>query len=179
MRRHSPSSCHNSNNTYFLVHPRSLPLSSPPHEPVCSRLVTTPSSNQPNGRRIPLPSNSPLTSCCCPTRPYCFPHQLPRHKRVARPARKWTINSQSLVRQPFYRKFFSDLSDLTYGLPSLFMLLIDSGWTMLGSILFVAFGDETNRIFTGVTCLGWLFVTILLWVRVNINTNIPADQLSP
>jgi len=71
------------------------------------------------------------------------------------------------------------LSDLTYGLPSLFMLLIDSGWTMLGSILFVAFGDETNRIFTGVTCLGWLFVTILLWVRVNINTNIPADQLSP
>ena len=38
---------------------------------------------------------------------------------------------------------------------------------MLGAVLFVAFGDETNPVFTGVTCLGWLFVTILLWVRVD------------
>ena len=45
------------------------------------------------------------------------------------------------------------------------MFVVVSGWTVLGSVLFVAFGDESNRFFTGVTCLGWLAVTILLWVR--------------
>ena len=57
------------------------------------------------------------------------------------------------------------------------MFLIDSGWSMLGSILFVAFGDETNPFFTGVTCLGWLAVTILLWVREDINT-VPIFRLT-
>jgi hypothetical protein len=36
---------------------------------------------------------------------------------------------------------------------------------VIGSLVFVAFGDETSSFFTGVACLGWLSVTILLWVR--------------
>jgi len=46
----------------------------------------------------------------------------------------------------------------------IFMFVVVSAWTVLGSLLFVAFGDESNPFFTGVTCLGWLAVTLLFWL---------------
>lgn len=63
--------------------------------------------------------------------------------------------------------------------PSIIMFVVVSAWTMLGSVLFVAFGDESNPFFTGVTCLGWLAVTILLWVRLCASKDTYADQFYP
>jgi hypothetical protein len=62
---------------------------------------------------------------------------------------------------------------------SIYLFLLVSGWTMLGSLLFVAFGNESNPFFTGVACLAWVAVTILLWVRSRLALPSSADEVHP